>query len=121
MSEHPMLSLLVIRVSDIVRSAEFYSVLGISFRREQHGTGPEHFAAMLGETAFEIYPASERFPVTNSRLGFTVDSPDAAVGVWRAAGIEILTEPTDSPWGFRAVVADPDGHRVELVQRLPRS
>jgi lactoylglutathione lyase len=30
--------------------------------------------------------------------------------------ITVITKPTDSEWGRRAVVIDPDGHRVELIQ-----
>jgi lactoylglutathione lyase len=32
-------------------------------------------------------------------------------------GVQILSAAKDSEWGRRAVVADPDGHRVELVGR----
>ena len=28
----------------------------------------------------------------------------------RAAGAEIIMEPTEQPWGFTALIADPDGH-----------
>ena len=28
----------------------------------------------------------------------------------------VLSPPKDSEWGRRAVVTDPDGHRVELLQ-----
>lgn len=28
----------------------------------------------------------------------------------------VIIEPTESEWGLRAVVVDPDGHRVELTQ-----
>ncbi|MEO0934126.1 MAG: VOC family protein [Cyanobacteria bacterium J06641_2] len=27
----------------------------------------------------------------------------------------ILSPPKDSPWGRRAVILDPDGHKIELV------
>lgn len=121
MSDGPSLSLVVIRASDIARSAQFYSALGITFQCEHHPRGPEHYAATFGEMVFEIYPASERYPVTNTRLGFAVDSIDTVLNIWRSAGAEMLSEPTESPWGLRAVVADPDGHRVELVQRPPRN
>ena len=72
MPEQPTLSLIVIRVSDITRSAEAYSALGITFQREQHGNGPVHFSGALGDTIFELYPATERSPVTSCRLGFAV-------------------------------------------------
>jgi hypothetical protein len=28
----------------------------------------------------------------------------------RAAGAEIIMEPSEQPWGFTALFADPDGH-----------
>ncbi|MFD0745041.1 VOC family protein [Phytohabitans flavus] len=36
----------------------------------------------------------------------------------RAAGVKVLAEPTDQPWGERmATVADPDGNRVIIATR----
>lgn len=41
------------------------------------------------------------------------DDCDAAIESLRAAGVEILEEPTDQPWGERvARVLDPDGNEV---------
>ena len=113
---NPTLSLIVLRVADIERSAAFYASLGLNFTRENHGAGPEHFSTRVGETVFELYPASERFPVTTVRLGFGVESIPAVLNHWRGRHCRILSEPQDSPYGLRAVVADPDGHRVELTQ-----
>ncbi len=117
MSDAPALSLIVIRVSDIERSAAFYSALGFTFKREQHGSGPSHYSAWVGDILFELYPASEQFPATTLRMGFVVSSIDSVLEVWRQYDCEILSEPKDSLWGLRAVVADPDGHRIELTQR----
>jgi len=41
------LSLIVLRSPDIVRSAAFYSRLGLQFSLQRHGSGPEHFSAEL--------------------------------------------------------------------------
>ncbi len=122
----PTLSLIVIRVADINRSAQFYSALGLQFQHEQHGNGPEHFSTSLGDTDFELYPSTERFPVTSVRLGFTVDSIEAILEIWLQSdrfqnNVKILSEPKDSPWGVRAVVADLDGHRIELIQKTASS
>jgi hypothetical protein len=39
----------------------FYAGLGIDFRLEQHGSGPEHYAATLEDgTVFELYPAASQ-------------------------------------------------------------
>src|SRR4051812_27334640 len=50
------LNLLVIRSPDIDRSARFYELLGLSFTKHAHGTGPVHYAGELGSAVFEIYP-----------------------------------------------------------------
>jgi lactoylglutathione lyase len=117
MPEQPILSLVVIRVSDITRSVEAYSDLGITFQREQHGNGPVHYSGAVGATILELYPATERSPVTSCRLGFIVACIDDVIAKWLESGREIVAEPTDSPWGLRAVVVDPDGHKIELTQR----
>lgn len=116
MPKQPTLSLVVIRVSDITRSVEAYSVLGITFQQEQHGNGPVHYSGSVGETIFELYPATEKSPVTSCRLGFAVACIDDLIATWRESGREIVSEPTESPWGLRAVIADPDGHKIELTQ-----
>ncbi|MFK7821621.1 MAG: VOC family protein, partial [Planctomycetaceae bacterium] len=116
----PSVSLIVLRVSDLSRSAEFYARLGVHFESEQHGDGPEHFAAQLGHTVFELYPATGKWPVSTSvRLGFRVNGIDATVDQLRRSDVTILTEPQASSWGRRAVVVDPDGHRIELTSNGP--
>lgn len=117
MHAHPTISLIVLRVSDIERAANAYSMLGFTFEREQHGSGPEHFSTWANDTVFELYPASERFPVTTSRVGFAVASIQNVLNSWRQAGYEVLSELKESPYGLRAIVADPDGHRIELTQQ----
>ena len=43
-----------------------------------------------------------------------------AVSALRDAGITVLADPEDQPWGERmARVADPDGNVVVIMQRLP--
>lgn len=68
-----MLNLLVLKVKDIEHTVQFYTALGIQFQTEQHGAGPVHYSALLGNTVVEIYPAKSREDVTtNIRLGVTV-------------------------------------------------
>ena len=71
---------------------------------------------MLGGV-FEIYPLSPTSPSTlGTRIGFRVPSVDAALAALSSQPSAVVLPATDSEWGRRAVVADPDGHRVELVQ-----
>src|SRR5947209_7401602 len=50
------LSLVVIRAANLEQARQFYAALGLSFVKEQHGRSPEHYAATIGPTVFEIYP-----------------------------------------------------------------
>jgi predicted enzyme related to lactoylglutathione lyase len=50
---------------------------------------------------------------SSARVGFIVADVDAAVDA--VAGFTVIAAAKDSPWGRRAVIADPDGLRVELV------
>jgi predicted enzyme related to lactoylglutathione lyase len=110
------LNLLVIKSRDIEKLADFYGALGLHFSRHRHANGPEHFAAELDGSVFEIYPLKESDTPTDSvRLGFKVDSLEAAVGELKSRGATLLRSPQNSPWGRRAVMKDIDGHTVELL------
>ncbi len=114
-------NLLVIRSPDIDRAVVFYQQIGLSFHRHAHGKGPEHYASEVCGFVFEIYP--QRNPddtTTNVRLGFNVDDVDSIVGSLRDLGATIVTAPSDTEWGRRAVVKDLDGHTVELVTPVDR-
>jgi lactoylglutathione lyase len=112
------LNLVVLRCSDAARAAEFYGRLGISFTLERHGSGSEHYAADLGGSVFELYPATPDGPSTlGTRIGFSVPSLDDVIAAYADMPAAVVSPVKDSPWGRRAVVVDPDGHRMELVQR----
>jgi lactoylglutathione lyase len=110
----PTLSLVVLQSLHPDMAREFYSLLGLSFIKEQHGKGPEHYSTTLGPLVLEIYPCKNGNPPT-LRIGFRIPSLDKTLEILRARGTRIVREATDSPWGRRAVVEDPDGNRVELT------
>lgn len=112
-----MLSLVVIRSRDIEKLAEFYSAVGLSFVRHRHGRGLEHFSSSDRGTVFEIYPATKPDESTSpARLGFSVPSLATTLERLRKLNAKVLTEPSDSPYGRRAVVRDFEGHKVELYE-----
>ncbi len=112
------LSLVVIRAQDIDRLASFYAALGFQFTKHRHGKGPEHLSSTIGETVFEIYPANGANDSTAStRLGFSVPSLTEALGQLRGLDATVLVEPSDTPYGRRAVVKDFEGHKVELYEK----
>jgi lactoylglutathione lyase len=73
-------------------------------------------ASESGGQVFELYPMTDDASATSAtRIGFCVPDVDAAYAELVAAGGTSVAPPKDSPWGRRVVVADPDGHRVELT------
>jgi len=110
------LNLVVIRAIDIDRWAEFYQLLGLTLSKHSHGTGPMHYSSENTDCVFEIYPRTEKSGSTKAaRLGFSVDDLDLVVERITAEGYTVLSPPADSEWGRRAVVRDPDGHKIELT------
>jgi catechol 2,3-dioxygenase-like lactoylglutathione lyase family enzyme len=109
------LNLLVLKTHDLEAARKFYSALGVSFAEERHGGGPLHLAACLGDVVLELYPLSADGGAADvsTRLGFTIPDLDAVI---RSLGPAVVSGPRDTEWGRRAVVRDPDGRKVELVQ-----
>jgi lactoylglutathione lyase len=111
------LNLVVIRSIDSEKAVKFYQMLGLDFAKHRHGNGLEHFSSKLGQITFEIYPqTAQTEPTTGTRLGFQVSDVDSLMIRLQQEDITVITKPTDSEWGRRAVVIDPNGHRVELIQ-----
>jgi len=113
----PRVNLVVLRVADVDRAAAFYRLLGFEFLKHAHGAGPQHYASDADGFVFELYPATAEHGVSSStRIGFAVANvDDAAAKLSSFAGARLVAAPRDSEWGRRAVIADPDGHRIELV------
>jgi len=110
------INLIVIRSADIDRSADLYSLLGLEFTKHSHGSGPQHYAAEMGSLVFEIYPVQKESETsTGARIGFRVEDVDAAALRLQESGARLVSSPKDSPWGRRAVLADLDGHKIEIT------
>jgi lactoylglutathione lyase len=107
------LNLLVLRTARLEEMRTFYSALGARFEAEQHGNGPEHYAATLGDDfVLELYPCVDgAMPDPGLRLGVTVGNIGDTL---RAIGQSVT--PRQTQWGLRALVHDPDGRTVELLQ-----
>ncbi|MER5644733.1 glyoxalase/bleomycin resistance/dioxygenase family protein [Streptosporangium sp. NPDC002524] len=85
-------NLIVVYTDQLDACHAFYTGLGLTFAKERHGTGPEHYAALLGGTVFELYPAGGSRPATGSlRLGLVVPADSVARAF--APGRHVLTDP----------------------------
>ncbi|WP_339736311.1 VOC family protein [uncultured Gimesia sp.] len=111
------LNLLVLRCRDLETCKIFYEQLGFSFLREQHKSGPIHYAAELGELVFELYPLKLGAAVDQTRLGFRLSVEGSLDALLDRVKIDII-----SRYEFQQrrilVVQDPDGRKVELSSIL---
>ena len=56
---YPLPALWVIYTERIVECRDYYTSVGLSFAREQHDSGPVHYAATLpNNMVIELYPAT---------------------------------------------------------------
>ena len=66
--------LIVLSAKDPNALAEFYSRLGLEFRSERSGAGPEHFRCVTKDLVFEIHPIG-------NGSGITIQQRDAAQSI----------------------------------------
>lgn len=91
--------LLVLYCGRLEECRRFYGDLGLDFTAEQHGRGPDHYAAVLaGGTVFELYPSKPGQETGALRLGLTVTGTAAT--------------PPLGPGRHR--LTDPDGRVIEV-------
>jgi len=113
----------ILSTPDLARALRFYRDLleaKVSYRFPPEGepgyVGLDLGTAHLGiglDPGAQAGRAGQRFT-----LWVYADDCDAAVDRLRAAGVEVVEEPADQPWGERiARVLDPDGNEVIIGQR----
>lgn len=112
----PHLKLVVLKTNQLQLVRDFYTRLGFHFVEEQHGKGPRHFSAPLGDGTLEFYPLSDGTKAdTTTRLGFSVSCMDSVIESLAALDA-IASGPKQTAWGLQAIVHDPDGRTVELYE-----
>ncbi|MBW8845159.1 MAG: VOC family protein [Burkholderiales bacterium] len=113
---------LILYVNSPAESVLFYrSLLG----REPVEQSPNFAMFMLNDktmlglwAAHDVQPGSE-LRGGGAEIGITVESDpevEAAVAAWKASGWPVLQTPTAMDFGYTAVTADPDGHRVRVFR-----
>ncbi len=103
------LSLIVFRCKNIEETKGFYERIGLSFDKEKHGNGPEHYSSENDGVVFELYPVRDGSPLDNTRLGFVVSDVEA-----KLSNFNVVDEYEFS--GKKTyVVVDPDGRKIELT------
>jgi catechol 2,3-dioxygenase-like lactoylglutathione lyase family enzyme len=116
--------------SDMRKSIAFYTLLGFEFD-DYDGQSPHveskskegNIRLMIdSETLIEGLIGDKPRPGNHSAFAIEYDSAkevDNAAHLIKDAGFTVVKEPWDAFWGQRyAVVADPDGHMVDLYAKL---
>lgn len=111
--------LIVLRTSDTKRLADFYSLFGLIFDYHKHGNSPFHYSTSLGPTVLEIYPLTKNQTEAdkNLRLGFGIDNFDQTIRTLKELQVPFSLEPTQTEFGFMAIIADPDERKIELYKK----
>jgi lactoylglutathione lyase len=120
----------MIRVGDLDRSIDFYTrVLGMSLLRQQDFPDGKFTLAFLGYGPEDTHPAIEltyNYGVERYEIGtgfghIALGAPNvrAACDAIRAAGGQITREPGPMKHGTSiiAFAVDPDGYKIELIER----
>jgi lactoylglutathione lyase len=122
----PHLGHVILFVSDLARSVEFYrDVAGLEHRftdagYAEFGTGATRFALYERRRAEWLTGHPVR-PGPAGEVVLIVDDVNAVATELNRRGVPLLADPADRPWGHRTLhVADPDGFVVEFAQEIPR-
>lgn len=109
---------LMLFARDVDRTVGFYAALGL----ELSPVGDGRHIGDVGGVRIAVVAGSAGEPVARAGApgtampGFAVSSIMTAVADAVACGGVVVREPEHRAWGIRAVVADPDGRTVEVVQ-----
>jgi len=115
----------ILITADLRAALGFYrDLLGATVTYEFPGPDgePGYVGLELGSCHLGIGrdPEAPAEPSERFSLWVYADDCDAAVERLRAAGVTIVAEPVDQPWGERvARVLDPDGNLVIVGQAAP--
>jgi lactoylglutathione lyase len=115
----------ILTTADLGSALGFYrDLLGATVSYEFPGQDgePGYVGLELGTAHLGIGrdPSATAGPSARFALWAYTNDCDAAIARMRAAGVQIVEEPVDQPWGERvARVLDPDGNLVHIGQRLP--
>ncbi|MDQ6773144.1 MAG: VOC family protein [Candidatus Dormibacteraeota bacterium] len=109
-----------ITVSDVPRSAAFYET-HLGAKRDPFDFGPAAVAFLGPPVPFTVRRASQGQPgpagaASSIALWWKASDPQAVYERVKAAGVPILQEPFDGPFGRTFALSDPDGYRITVYE-----
>lgn len=110
------LGLIMMVVSDMERSVAFYrDVVGLKLLFKQNNWS--QFDA--GNIILGLHPIGDEVkvgPTTGCTFGIYVNDMQKAVGEIKRRGGTLAVEPRREPFGLWALLKDPDGYNVQIIQ-----
>lgn len=103
------------RLQDMLR---FYRILGIHFTPQTVEKGGEFYRAQLGSIEFNLHPQTdiERSVIPGFHWALQVANLEQILGELKSLGADVLLTPATFTNGEKAIVLDPEGRALELIQ-----
>lgn len=105
----------ILLVSDMKRSTKFYrDTLGMKLKQQSK----DWTEFSEGGTVLALHPSSKkRIKKNNSMLvGFSISDFDDVVSSLKKKKVKFYKKPKEEPFGKHAIIQDPDGHLISIVQ-----
>jgi predicted enzyme related to lactoylglutathione lyase len=116
---NPQMTYLGLVVKDVTKATEFYTQkLGLKVNQAE--SIPNIYTQFVtdGETIFSLVGGFEQEGVNQTfDPALLVPDVDATYDQWRVAGVEMLGEPHDMPFGRTFFCRTPDGHVLRIYSR----
>lgn len=108
----------ILLVSDMKRSTKFYrDTLGMKLKKQSK----DWTEFSEGGTVLALHPASRKKIRNNNSMlvGFSVSDFDDVINGLKKKKAKFYKKPKDEPFGWHAIIQDPDGHLISIV-RMPQ-
>lgn len=121
------LGFVILYVDDVEKTKAFYTEL-VDMSVIEELSGP-HFVTMrpsggslvaLQDNATAIFPPKDEKQAGSVELSFEVDDVDGTWQRWKDNGVELLSDPTDLPFGRYFIAKDPEGHYISIYRLAQR-
>jgi predicted enzyme related to lactoylglutathione lyase len=113
------LGLIMVVVQDMQRSVDFYTnVVGLKPVMMQ----PNWSQFDAGEVQIGLHPEGEEVkvrPTSGCTFGFYVESMEKTIAGLKSKGANIAIHPRKEEFGIWALITDPDGYGIQIIEASP--
>lgn len=109
---------LALMVDDVAQATQYYrDTLGFGVNEAQSIPNAYTQFETQGDTILALMGSYPEEGITAAfDAALAVDDADACYAAWQQKGVELLTEPTDMPFGRTFLFRTPDGHILRVYQ-----